>query len=155
LAEKLGEYGVVNVGATGLFVARRITSLTAFRRDLLAALPFETEVAWCDGRDLLEIVAADPFAGQATEPDFVPFVSVAIEPIGGVPKSMPIDIPANGEWYVRILGRRKQFLFGLYRRHMKTIGYLGRIDAAVKTRVTTRKWSTILLAARHLQDAAG
>jgi hypothetical protein len=35
------------------------------------------------------------------------------------------------------------FLFGEYRRHMKTIGYLGKIDKLVGSPVTTRSWSTI------------
>ena len=36
-----------------------------------------------------------------------------------------------------------QFVFGMYRRHMKTIGYLGRIDKLFGVPVTIRNWNTI------------
>jgi len=51
---------------------------------------------------------------------------------------------------VRIVGRKKRFFFGIYRRHMKTIGFLGRLDAALGVRVTTRNWNTMLLVQREL-----
>jgi uncharacterized protein (DUF1697 family) len=44
---------------------------------------------------------------------------------------------------VRLVGRKKQFVFGVYRRHMKTISYLGQIDKALGAPVTTRNWNTI------------
>ena len=31
-------------------------------------------------------------------------------------------------WLVRVMVSEGQFVFGMYRRHMKTIGYLGQID---------------------------
>ena len=61
LAKELGEHDVVNIGATGLLLARKVRSTAAFRAKLLAALPFDTDVALCDGRELLELVAEDPF----------------------------------------------------------------------------------------------
>ena len=56
---------------------------------------------------------------------------------------MPFGIPSDDDWYVRIVGRKNQFVFGVYRRHMKTISYLGRIDKALGAPVTTRNWNTI------------
>jgi uncharacterized membrane protein len=32
----------------------------------------------------------------------------------------------------------------MYRRHMKTIGYLGQIDKLFGVRATTRNWNTII-----------
>lgn len=43
-------------------------------------------------------------------------------------------------------------MFGTYRRHMKTIGYLGRIDKLFSATATTRNWKTILAVARILRD---
>jgi hypothetical protein len=37
-----------------------------------------------------------------------------------------------------------QFVFGMYRRHMKTIGYLGQIDKLYGAPATTRNWNTIV-----------
>ncbi|HEY6449257.1 MAG TPA: hypothetical protein VIX60_01090 [Candidatus Cybelea sp.] len=59
--------------------------------------------------------------------------------------------PTNPSMYVRIIGRHKRFVFGVNRRHMKTIGYLGRIDDVLGARVTTRNWNTILAVLRILE----
>jgi len=153
LVKELGAYDVVNVGATGLLVVRNPRSPSAFRAELLQRLPFETDVVLCEGRELIELRAQNPFDAQPLPPDLVPFVSVLIGPPGRRLPPMPIAIPSNGEWFVRISGRRKRFLFGLYRRHIKTIGYLGRIDAVLGARVTTRNWNTILTTIRVLESA--
>ena len=39
--------------------------------------------------------------------------------------------------------RRNRFVFGLYRRHMKVISYLGMFDRLFGVPVTTRNWNTI------------
>jgi hypothetical protein len=57
--------------------------------------------------------------------------------------SLPIAIPQSGEWFVRIIGSKNQVVFGVYRRHMKTIGYLGQIDELFGAPATTRSWNTI------------
>ena len=41
-------------------------------------------------------------------------------------------------------------MFGVYRRHMKTIGYLGQIDKLFGVPVTTRNWNTIKAIVRIL-----
>jgi uncharacterized protein (DUF1697 family) len=148
LAKELAHYDVVNIGATGLLIARAACEPTAFRAELLAALPFEAEVALCEGDDVLDAMASAPFA--ETEAGVVPFVSIAVGPAKPTRPRFPIQIPPTGEWYVRILGRRKRFFFGIYRRHVKTIGFLGRLDAALGVRVTTRNWNTMLLVQREL-----
>lgn len=151
LAKELAKYDVVNVGATGLLVARNPRSPSAFRAELLRRLPFEAELAICDGREVVELRAGDPFGSQVLQADVVRFVSVLIEPAGRRLPPMPCDIPSSGEWYVRLIGRHKRFIFGVYRRHMKTIGYLGRIDNVLGARVTTRNWNTILAVIRILE----
>jgi hypothetical protein len=44
-----------------------------------------------------------------------------------------------------------QFVFGMYRRHMKTIGYLGQIDKLFGVPVTIRNWNTIAAVVRVLK----
>jgi hypothetical protein len=39
----------------------------------------------------------------------------------------------------------------MYRRHMRTIGYLGRIDKLFGAAATTRNWNTILEVVRILK----
>jgi len=56
---------------------------------------------------------------------------------------LPTCIPSSRGWFVRILGARNQLVFGVYRRHMKTIGYLDRLDALFGAPATTRSWNTM------------
>jgi hypothetical protein len=56
---------------------------------------------------------------------------------------MPARFSNNDDWYVRILGREGGFVVGIYRRHVKTIAYMGQIEKALGVPVTTRNWNTI------------
>ena len=46
---------------------------------------------------------------------------------------------------------KNRLVFGVYRRHMKTIGYLGQIDKLFDAPATTRSWNTILSVLRILR----
>ena len=151
LARELSAYDVVNVGAAGTFVVRKVGSRAQFRADLLRKLPFATEVALCDGRDLLRLQMEDPFAGEPTRPDVVRFVSI-LSKAGRVQASLPISLPRDGEWLLRVVAAKKRFVFGMYRRHMKTIGYLGQLDKLFGVPATTRNWNTIMAVVRILKD---
>jgi uncharacterized protein (DUF1697 family) len=52
---------------------------------------------------------------------------------------------------VRVVASKKRFIFGEYRRHMKTIGYLGQLDKLFGVPATTRNWNTILAIVRILK----
>ena len=52
---------------------------------------------------------------------------------------------------MRIIGSKNRLVFGVYRRHMKTIGYLGQIDALFGAPATTRSWNTIRSVLRILK----
>lgn len=143
LARGLSEYDVVNVGAAGTFVVRKPGAKAKFRADLLRKLPFEAEVVFCDGRDLLRLEKDNPFGAEPSRPDIVWFVSI-LSRDGGLRATLPITFPPEGDWLVRVITSKKQFVFGMYRRHMKTIGYLGQIDKLFGVPATTRNWNTIL-----------
>ncbi len=53
---------------------------------------------------------------------------------------------------MRIIGSKNRLVYGVYRRHMKTIGYLGQIDRLFGAPATTRSWSTILSVLRILKS---
>jgi hypothetical protein len=72
----------------------------------------------------------------------VRFVTI-LSKAGRVRPSIPITIPADGEWLLRVIGLQGRFVFGVYRRHMKTIGYLGQLDKLFGVPATTRNWNTI------------
>jgi uncharacterized protein (DUF1697 family) len=142
LARALHELDVVNVGAAGTFVVRKPVSRALLRAELRRRLPFETDVMVCEGRDLIRLAAADPFAGARARPDLVRFVSV-LSQAGQLRRSLPISLPPGKAWLVRVIAARQRFVFGVYRRHMKTIGYLGQLDRLFHGRATTRNWNTI------------
>ena len=154
LAGALRRFDVVNVGAAGTFVVRRPGARATFLAALQRRLPFDTAVAVCDGRDLIRIETAHPYGPEASRPGVVRFVSVLTKP-GTVRASLPITLPPTGMWLVRIIAADGRFVFGLYRRHMKTIGYLGQIDTLVGSRATTRNWNTITAIVRLLKQPRG
>jgi len=150
LARKLTGYGVVNVGAAGTFVVHKPGSKAKFRAALLRKLPFEAQVVLCDGRDLIRLETDNPFGAELSRPDIVRFVSI-LSRAGGLRATLPVAFPPDGEWLVRVIACKNQFVFGMYRRHMKTIGYLGRIDKLFGAPATTRNWNTILAVVRILK----
>ncbi len=152
LARELSAYDVVNVGAAGTFVVRRPGSRTSFRAALLGKLPFEAHVVFCEGRDLVRLETENPFAAVPARPDLVRFVSVLTKP-GRVRAALPISFPSDGAWFVRVIAAKSRFVFGVYRRHMKTIGYLGHLDKLCGVPVTTRNWNTILAIVRLVKGA--
>ena|ERR1700683_4281226 len=143
LARQLKHLDVVNIGAAGTFVVRAPTSQTRLRAELSRRLPFEAGIVICKGRDLLEVAKRKPFGDAPVGAGVVRFVSIMVKRPSLVP-SIPVSFPGQGDWLMRILATEKRFVFGQYRRHMKTIGYLGMIDAIFGVPVTTRNWNTIL-----------
>ncbi len=138
------------MGAAGTFVVHKPGSRTKFRAALLRKLPFEAEVVLCEGRDLLRLEMENPFGTEPRPADIVWFVSI-LSKAGGVRASLPVTFPSDGEWLVRVMASEGQFVFGMYRRHMKTIGYLGQIDKLYGVPATTRNWNTITAILRILK----
>ena len=151
LARELAHLGVINVGATGTFVVRERVGRAKLRKEIARRLPFETEVMVCEGADVLRLAAADPFAGQPSGRDLVRFVSVlANRP--RISPTLPLALPAEGEWSLRVLELRERFVLGLYRREMRAIGFLGQLEKVFGVPLTTRSWSTIETVARLLSS---
>ena len=150
LAQKLSRFDISNVGAAGTFIVRKPGSRAQFRAALLRELPFHAHVVLCDGRDLVRLETENPFGTEASQPDVVRFVSI-LSRAGGLRATLPVTFPESGDWLVRVIASDKQFVFGMYRRHMKTITYLGRIDKLFGVPATTRNWNTILAIVRLLK----
>lgn len=142
LAQSLSAFDVVNVGAAGTFVVRKPGARARFLAALRAELPFEAEVMICDGRDIVRLETEHPFGSAPAPSGVVRFVSV-FSGTAAMRAPIPLSLPDDGEWLVRLIAAEGQFVFGEYRRHMKTIGYLGRIDKLFGAKATTRNWNTI------------
>jgi uncharacterized protein (DUF1697 family) len=155
LAKELGEYDAVNVGAAGTLVVGKPGlhpgSRAKFLAELRRKLPFEATIAICDGSDLVRLEMDKPFGTEPARGDVVPFVSI-LSAAARCGVSLPIALPEGGEWLVRIMGSKNRLVYGMYRRHMKTIGCLGQIDRLFGAPATTRSWSTILSVLRILKS---
>ncbi|HEX6324326.1 MAG TPA: DUF1697 domain-containing protein [Vicinamibacterales bacterium] len=142
LAQELTHLGAVNIGAAGTFVIRKRVARAKLRAELARRLPFGTETAIVDGREILELIEKNPFERAPARADVVRFVSVLCR----TPKQhppMPMTLPPAGAWQLKILTRDGPFLLGMYRRNMKAIGDLGKLDRLFGAPVTTRNWNTI------------
>ena len=112
LAREMRDYDVVNVGAAGTFVVRKPGSRAKFHAALLRKLPFEAEVVLCDGRDLVRLETENPFAAEPSPSDVVRFVSI-LSKAGTVRASLPVTLPSDGAWLVRVIASDGRFVFGI------------------------------------------
>jgi len=149
LTSQLKHLDAVNIGAAGTFVIRQAITQAQLRAELASRLPFQTEVMICQGGEILDLMSRNYFADEPMRPDIVRFVSVLSRRPRSTP-SIPLSFPASGPWLLKILARDNRFVVGLYRRHMKAIGYLGSFDRLFGVPVTTRNWNTMNAIARAL-----
>ena len=153
LARQLKHLDTVNIGAAGTFVVRQPISVAQLRTELARRLPFDAEIVICPGGEVVRLMAQNHFAGHPVRPDTVRFVSVLSQRPRSAP-SMPIRLPSSGKWLLKILAIDNRFVFGVYRRHMKVISYLGTLDRVFGVRVTTRNWNTVTAIANVLRNSA-
>ena len=62
-----------------------------------------------------------------------------------------MTFPATGRWLLKVLARDGRLVVGVYRRHMKAIGYLGTLDRVFGVPVTTRNWNTMTAIGKVLE----
>ena len=142
IANQLSKLGVINIGAVGTFVVREDVNESALRSAIMKKLPFKCEVMICTARDIIKLTTKDPFSGQPSGPDITRFVSVAAKRIA-TPPPLPFNLPSEDDWLLRIVAIQDRFVLGLYRRQMKAISYLGKIEKLLGVPVTARNWNTI------------
>jgi len=153
LAEQLKHLDAVNIGAAGTFVIRQPVTRAQLRAELACRLPFDAEIMICPGGEIVRLMSQNHFADQPVRPDIVRFVSVLSKRPRSAP-SMPMTFPSSGKWLLKILATDNRFVFGVYRRHMKVISYLGTVDRLFGVPATTRNWNTITEIARALDHGA-
>jgi len=154
LAKKLGAFDVVNIGATGTFVVRKPGSRAVLRAALRSRLPPTAQFVLCEGRDLLRLADVIPFDKPPGKAGTTPFVSFLARRARTRPV-LPLTIPPGRDWFVRVTTLTDRLAVGEYRRHMKTIGYLGQLDTQLGTLVTTRSWKTVSAIVHVLKDERG
>jgi uncharacterized protein (DUF1697 family) len=151
LAEALKHLGAVNIGAAGTIVIRQPMTQAQARAEVARQLPFVAEIVVCRGADIAGLISKNPFNGQPARKDVVRFVSVLSRRPRLTPAT-PMRFPASGQWLMKILTRQNRLVIGMYRRHMKVIGFLGALDRLYGVPVTTRNWNTIAAIAGVLRN---
>ena len=142
IAKQLARFDVVNIGAVGTFVVRHEVDESDLRAAFAKKLPFQCEIMICPGRDILKLVAKNPFANAPSGPNLTRFVSVLAKRLGK-PPPLPFHLPSEKEWGLKIISIQGRFVLGLYVREMKAISYLGKFEKQLGVPTTTRSWSTI------------
>jgi uncharacterized protein (DUF1697 family) len=142
IARQLSKLGLINIGAVGTFVVRQNVSESALRAAIANKLPFKCEIMICPARDIIKLTSKDPFSGQPSGPDITRFVSVAARRLQALPP-VPLSLPSDGDWLLKIIAIQNRFVLGLYRRQMKAISYLGKMEKLVGIPLTTRNWNTV------------
>lgn len=153
LARQLRHFDAVNIGAAGTFVIRQPVSRAQLRAEVARMLPFAADIMICQGRDIIRLITHDFFSGHPARPDIVRFVSVLSRRPRSAPR-LPMTLPSDGSWLLKLLARDGRFVVGLYRRHMKVIRYLGTLDELYGVPATTRNWNTIVAIAKVLGDGS-
>jgi uncharacterized protein (DUF1697 family) len=142
IAKQLAKFDIVNIGAVGTFVVRENVNESALRAAFARKLPFKCEIMICPARDVIKLTSKDPFSGEPSGPNITRFVSVAAKPLRA-PPPLPLSLPSDDDWLLKIIAIQGRFVLGLYRREMKAISYLGKIEKLLRVAVTTRNWNTI------------
>ena len=149
LAKQLKKFDIVNIGAVGTFVVRGKVNESALRKQMAAQLAkdfkIKCEIMIASGRALLKIASKNPFAGHAEDPQITRFVSVLHKslPSSLATRHSSLSLPSDKDWLLKILAIEGQFVLGIYKREMKSIGHLGKLEKILGVPATTRSWTTI------------
>ncbi len=157
IAKELAKFGVVNIGAVGTFVVREDVSestlRTAFAVQLAKAFGVKCEIMICPARDIIKLASKDPFSRQPSGPDITRFVSVAAKPVRlPLHLRLPLNLPSDDDWLLKVIAIQDRLVLGLYRRQMKAISYLGKIEKLLGVALTNRNWNTIEKIAKILKE---
>ena len=142
IAKQLSKFGVVNVGAVGTFVVRENVRESVVRSAIAKKLPVKSEIMICPARDIIKLASKDQFSRQPSGPDITRFVNVLAKPLPS-PPALPLSLPSEDDWLLKVIAIQGRFVLGLYRRQMKAITYLGKIEKLLGVPATTRNWNTI------------
>jgi uncharacterized protein (DUF1697 family) len=155
IAKQLAKFGVVNIGAVGTFVVREDVSESVLRAAIARKLPFKCEIMICPACDISKLASRDPFSRQPSGPNIVRFVSVLHQTSNLKHQTfeLPLSLPSDDDWLLKIIAIQDRFVLGLYRRQMKAISYLSQIEKKFGVAATTRNWNTIQKVAQILNDA--
>src|SRR6266436_7087720 len=118
IAKQLARFDIVNIGAVGTFVVRENVRESILRAAIAKKLTFKCEIMICPARDIIKLTAKEPFARQPSGTDITRFVSVLHKRPRALPP-LPLSLPSNKDWLLKVIAMQDRFILGLYRRQMK------------------------------------
>jgi uncharacterized protein (DUF1697 family) len=151
IARQLSRLGVINIGAVGTFVVREDVKESTLRATIAKKLPFKCEIMICPTRDIIKLASKDPFVGQPSDSNITRFVNVLAKRLPS-PPPLPLCLPADEDWLLKVIAIENRFVLGLYHREMKAISYLGKVEKLLGVPATNRNWNTILKIAQILSQ---
>jgi uncharacterized protein (DUF1697 family) len=154
IAKQLDKFGVVNIGAVGTFVVREEVTESVLRAALARQLPFKCEIMICPAKSIVDLVREDPFAQEPSGANITRFVMVLHKSVNSshVTRHSSLCLPSDDDWLLKVIAIQGRFVLGLYRRQMKAISYLGKLEKFLGVPGTTRNWNTIEKVAKILSD---
>ena len=153
LAKELADLSAVNIGAAGTFVIRAALSAAKLLSEFKRRLPFEPELMICRGRDLLDLMAAEPFA-DVRESEVRRYVSVLAKRPRKLP-NFPLCKPEGDEWQVQVIGVIGSFAISLHRRLGERLIYPNEVvEKHFAVAATTRNWNTVEAICKALRGEA-
>lgn len=150
LARDLAEFDVVNVGAAGTFVVGATVAPSAMRAAIGRQLAFDAEIVIVTGRELLQLVATEPFGRRAPASNEQRFLTVLVGRPRRIP-TLPVTIPPAATWQVKIVSRSGRFVTSVWRRQAGTLLYPNVAIEKLIGPATTRNWNTIRAICKILQ----
>jgi uncharacterized protein (DUF1697 family) len=149
LAKQLKKFDVVNIGAVGTFVVHGNVNDSALRKALAGQLAksfrIKCEIMIASGNALIRVASKNPFAHVPSGPEITRFMSVLHKPLPSslATRHSSLSLPSADDWLLKIIAIKGQFVLGVYKREMKAIGYLNKLEKTLGVPATTRSWNTI------------
>ena len=150
-AKKLAHLGVINIGAAGTFVAREKITPKALRNEILAGLPFQPGLIILPERDVLALLRSEPFHNPPPGDDVTCYVSI-LEKKPRTPPSLPLELPVDGPWEVRVFALIGQFALSFQRPGRKKMYPNAVAEKQFGVAATTRNWNTLVAIGKILLD---
>src|SRR5205809_435043 len=57
--------------------------------------------------------------------------------------ALPLALPSDEDWLAKVVAIHGRYVLGVYRREMKAIGCLGKIEKLLGVPITNRNWNTM------------
>lgn len=143
LARELAEFGVVNVGAAGTYVVRKMVSAAKLREEVWRRLLFKPDLMICRAREIMALADGKQFGKEPAGKGIQRFVSIMQKAPAKLP-ALPVEAPIGGKWEVRVVAVTGQFALSWRRPGPKGVYANAVVEKILGVPATTRNWNTII-----------